>query len=86
VFVTAVWFQAMTHTEVCHGDGDSDHQGHSAAASSACTCVCHTPMVSLESDLPKAVTCDVEGVPPSEEPVNSRLLPSDIFRPPVTLS
>jgi len=86
VFVTAVWVQTMVHTEVCHADGDSDHHSHSAAASSACTCVCHTPMVSLENDLPKVVTCDVEWVAPSEEIVNSRLLPSDIFRPPVTLS
>lgn len=79
----AVWFQTVTHVDVCHGGEASDEHGNACSGSIACSCVCHTPMAPVEEPVPCIVQTDEGGVEPMEQLVHTLLLPSDIFRPPV---
>lgn len=81
LLLAAVWFQATAHTLVCHSDSSScEHAG----AETLCSCVCHAAFepadeVPFVVDQPETVL-----VPVADMATPGVLLPSDIFRPPLT--
>lgn len=81
----AVWFLTSAHTVLCHSDNAlCGHDG--CSDSTVCSCVCHIVFESSD-EAPLFVDHPVAALIPSpDETIRGLLLPSDIFRPPVTNS
>ena len=84
--LAAVWFQTASHTAICHSDNTLCGQD-GCAESTACTCVCHTVCMPTDEvpvfDVLPPVTVLI---PSPDETPRGLLLPTDIFRPPLTNS
>ncbi len=83
LLLAVIWFQTTAHMVVCHSDNALC--GHSGSET-VCTCDCHTVFESA-ADVPVYVEQpETLWGPSSDETTRSLLLPSDIFRPPLTNS
>jgi hypothetical protein len=79
----AVWFQTASHNVLCHSDNASCED---SASETVCSCICHSS-IDLSGDLPACiVTIETAHVPSQDEILRALLLPTDIFRPPLTIS
>jgi hypothetical protein len=79
----AVWFQTASHNVLCHSDNALCED---SASETVCSCICH-PVIDRADDLPACiVTIETAHVASQDEILLALLLPTDIFRPPLTIS
>ena len=79
----AVWFQTASHNVICHSDNALCED---SASETVCSCICHSS-IDLSGDLPACiVTIETAHVASQDEILRALLLPTDIFRPPLTIS
>jgi len=79
----SVWFQTASHNVLCHSDNALCED---SASETVCSCICHL-VIDRADDLPACiVTIETARIPSQDEILRALLLPTDIFRPPLTIS
>jgi len=77
----ALWFQMITHIDICHSD---DKCCQSESHTSNCSCLCHTACINQAEPCLPVEHCEPVRIPSVRQSVRALLLPDDIFRPPLT--